>query len=551
MSEKDVTSFLQALGLSRREIQVYMFLAKNGIQSSSFAAKRLKMERVQAYRTFIKLQNKGFIEATLERPTRFGIVPFEKLVETNIESRKNELATLSAQKADLLASWRNISLRESEYTIAKFSIIAGKKKIHMKMLAMIEEAKKGIEILTTGQGLFQEDLAGILDCLRQPGSNNTLRTRIITEITHENLGIVKSLQKKSSKTSNIECRHLSLSPSLFPRFIVKDKEEAFLYAISGEEQSALKLEDEGLWINDKMFISILEGFFSQMWHTAADATRRIDELTTGTPIGETIVIKDPEEAMEKITNVLRSTQEDLIAITSSQGINNLVRNDIFAKYCKSLKFRLMAPLDLENLESAKKLSQRYEVRHVPINFMTMMLADKKHLFMFRSPSPHDSADEAAFYMGDTFYTNDPKSTERVGEMLFDAWKRGMEISQITSKPEMRMPAIEIATSETTSKLVVAMLRANASSILITRDAKPIGIISDREALREIVEYHRDPEQTLVQDLDYTPLVTLENGFSITDALKRMQKEGARRIAVLKNGQLVGMLNQEGFDKDGK
>ena len=48
MSEKDVTRFLQILGLSKREIQVYMFLAKSGVQSASFVAKRLKMERVQA-----------------------------------------------------------------------------------------------------------------------------------------------------------------------------------------------------------------------------------------------------------------------------------------------------------------------------------------------------------------------------------------------------------------------------------------------------------------------------------------------------------------------
>jgi hypothetical protein len=76
LSEKDVMRFLQVLGLSKREIQVYMFLAKSGVQSTSFVAKRLKMERVQAYRTFKKLQEKGFIEATLERPTRFTIVGF-------------------------------------------------------------------------------------------------------------------------------------------------------------------------------------------------------------------------------------------------------------------------------------------------------------------------------------------------------------------------------------------------------------------------------------------------------------------------------------------
>ena len=113
MSEKDVTKFLQGLGLSKREIQVYMFLAKSGVQSTSFVAKRLKMERVQAYRTFKKLQEKGFIEATLERPTRFTIVPFENLVDAFISAKKNEVANLSDQKQSLLTSWSSISAPEN------------------------------------------------------------------------------------------------------------------------------------------------------------------------------------------------------------------------------------------------------------------------------------------------------------------------------------------------------------------------------------------------------------------------------------------------------
>ncbi len=121
LNEKDITRFLQMLGLSKREIQVYMFLAKSGVQSTSFVAKRLKMERVQAYRTFKKLQEKGFIEATLERPTRFTIVPFENLVDSFINTKKNEVSNLNEQKQGLIAAWQSISAPESEYTLAKFS----------------------------------------------------------------------------------------------------------------------------------------------------------------------------------------------------------------------------------------------------------------------------------------------------------------------------------------------------------------------------------------------------------------------------------------------
>jgi sugar-specific transcriptional regulator TrmB/CBS domain-containing protein len=546
LSEKDISKFLQALGLSKREIQIYMFLAKSGVQSTSFASKRLKMERVQAYRTFKKLQDKGFIEATLERPTRFTIVPFEELMDSFINAKKSEVTSLNEQKEGLLASWRTMSTPESEYSIAKFSVITGKKKIHSKMLSMIEESKKGVLSLTTSVGLVQEDLAGVFDAIARPAQKRGVQFKIITDISQENLKIVERIDKKLSvENVDVELRHINLSSKFFPRFLIKDEEEAILYALSGDQASVLNLEDEGLWINDKMFISILKAFFVHMWQNAVDATRRIDELKTGIPLDETIVIKDPEEALAKVAKVLEAAKEDVIAITSSQSINDFLENDPFAKHRKKgLKFRLMAPIDLDNLEAAKKLSASYQIKHVPINYLTIMVIDDKQLFMFKTPLLSEWTSESPFYMGDTFYTNDPRSIERVSEMLNDAWKRGVEIAEISSQAGMKLPTIEVSSAETAAELVNAMLQNRVSSILITENRKPIGIISDREILKEIVENQKDPRKTLTKDLKYTPLIALDSGESITDALKVMREKGIKRIAVIKNGQLVGILTED-------
>ena len=100
-----------------------------------------------------------------------------------------------------------------------------------------------------------------------------------------------------------------MTSKFFPRFLIKDEEEAILYAPFGNEASVLNLEDEGLWINDKMFISVLKAFFDQMWQTGVDALRRIDELKSGIPIGETLVIKGVEEAWAKVTKVLKAQKK--------------------------------------------------------------------------------------------------------------------------------------------------------------------------------------------------------------------------------------------------
>ncbi len=527
-----------------------MFLAKSGVQSTSFVAKRLKMERVQAYRTFKKLQEKGFIEATLERPTRFTIVPFSALVDNFITAKKNEVANLNDQKQNLLTAWQSISAPESEYPVAKFSIITGKKKIHSKMLNMIEESKSEVIVLTTALGMIQEDIAGIFDAAVTPSLERNIQVQIITDISNENLKVVERIDRNITEDKlNIKLRHINMSSKFFPRFLIKDEEEAILYAPFGNEASVLNLEDEGLWINDKMFISVLKAFFVQMWQSGIEAARRIDELKTGIPLGETYVIKGEEEAWSKITQILDAAKKDIVVIASSQSINALAEDDPLVKYFKKgLKVRLMASIDLDNLEPAQKLGKNYEVKHVPISYMTMMLVDDKHLFMFKNPPMSDFGVESAFYLADTFYSSDPGQTERVSEMLNDIWKRGIDISEISDQAGTKLPTVEVETTDTVAQTVNRMLQDNVNSVLITEHYKPIGVISDRDVLREIVEKQSHPLKTMAKDLNYTPLIVLQADETMITAMKIMSQKGFKRAAMVKNGQLIGMLTEEAAKK---
>lgn len=546
LSEKDITKFLRVLGLSKREIQVYIFLSKSGIQSTSYVAKKLKMERVQAYRTFKKLQEKGFIEATLERPTRFTAVSFETLLDSFINSKKSEVVRLTKQKENLLSTWQAMSKPESTYPVSKFSVVTGKKKIHTKMKSMIEESTKEVLILTTSVGLIQEDIAGIYEEIIKLFQKRHINFQILTDVSKDNLSILERIDKNlSHMNADFRIRHLSLDSEFFPRFLIKDEEEAILYAPFGENTSMLQLEDEGLWIKDKLFISILKAFFGRMWKSAVEVARRVDELKSGIPIGETVVIQDPKEAWSKVTKVLETANYEVIFITSSQSINHLVEKDPFIKYCrKTVNCRIMASIDLDNIEKAEELAVHHDLRHVPISYMTMMVVDNQHLFIFKKPSLNETMNEFGFYLVDTFYSNDPRSTQRVSEMLNDIWKRGVEISKISSQAGMKMPTVEISTTETMSKLAHKMLKKGVNSIIITDNQKPIGMISDKELLKEIVENQKDPKKTLVKNLNYTPLITLGSRESITDAIKLLHKNAIKRIAILKNGQLVGMLTGE-------
>lgn len=523
-----------------------MFLAKSGVQSTSFVAKRLKMERVQAYRTFKKLQEKGLIEATLERPTRFTIVPFESLLSSFIETKRSEVKNLSEQTESLIASWKTVSAPEMEYPIAKYSVITGKKKIYSKMLSMIGEAKKGVLILTTGLGIIHEDLAGILDAVIFSARKQKTPFRILTDVTSDNAAIIEGIYKKTSfEGSDVECRHLSFGSRTFPRFMIKDEEEAILYASSSDETSMLNLEDEGLWINDRMFIAVLKAFYMQMWQGSVDGKLRIEELKTGTPIGETMIIRDPKVAWEKISKALEAAKTEVVAINSSQSINFLCEKDPFKDHLKKgIQFRVMAPIDLDNLEAAKMLSSQYQLKHVPINYLNLMIIDDKVLFMFKSPQLDEVSSDSFFSLPDTFYTNDSKYVERVREMLVDTWKRGTEISKISSQAGMETPRVKVDGTETLANLVNVMLKDDITTVMIMEDDKPVGLLNQKDLLREVIKSRADPAKIKVRDFAYTPLVTMQEGMSIKDVLNLMRTKNVKRAAVMKGDQMVGMLTQE-------
>jgi CBS domain-containing protein len=51
-------------------------------------------------------------------------------------------------------------------------------------------------------------------------------------------------------------------------------------------------------------------------------------------------------------------------------------------------------------------------------------------------------------------------------------------------------------------------------------------------------------KTLAKDTNYTPLIILEGDESMITAMKIMSEKEFKRAAVVKNGQLIGMLTEE-------
>ena len=94
---------------------------------------------------------------------------------------------------------------------------------------MIEESNHEVIILTTSLGLIQEDIAGVFDSAITASQDRNIQLQIITDISHENYKIVERIDRTIAEEKlNMKLRHVGMTSKFFPRFLIKDEEEAML-----------------------------------------------------------------------------------------------------------------------------------------------------------------------------------------------------------------------------------------------------------------------------------------------------------------------------------
>lgn len=265
---------LEDFGLTNKESEVYIYLAKTCIQKAGTISKRLKMHKAQVYRILGSLRSKGLVESTFEVPMRFEAVPFERYLDLMIKAKKEEVTLLEGKRDKLLAHWNSINIECPAFHLGRFMIIEGSKKLYSMVFQMFERAEKEVLGIIDSLGLIQAVQLGLLNVLEKTQA----RFRFLTEITKENLQTVKPvLEMMTTKNANFTVNHVGLVSGICPRFIIRDDEEA-LILLSHEDQSSIdRKHEDGIWTN-KPAVFYTTSFFEELWHKSTNIDKRIHEL---------------------------------------------------------------------------------------------------------------------------------------------------------------------------------------------------------------------------------------------------------------------------------
>jgi CBS domain-containing protein len=102
--------------------------------------------------------------------------------------------------------------------------------------------------------------------------------------------------------------------------------------------------------------------------------------------------------------------------------------------------------------------------------------------------------------------------------------------------------VRVVRPDTLVKEVVAtMNKFNIGSIVVVKSDRPVGVITERDILRRIVEPCLAPETLRAREVMTSPVITIGDTASIDEAARIMARKRVKRLLVMDNEKLAGII----------
>ncbi len=87
-----------------------------------------------------------------------------------------------------------------------------------------------------------------------------------------------------------------------------------------------------------------------------------------------------------------------------------------------------------------------------------------------------------------------------------------------------------------------MTKRDVGAVPVTKDGELVGIVTDRDIVVRVLGDRQDPQTVALGDIATSVLVTVTPDMELTDARELMAEHRVRRLPVMKDGELVGIVS---------
>ena len=116
----------------------------------------------------------------------------------------------------------------------------------------------------------------------------------------------------------------------------------------------------------------------------------------------------------------------------------------------------------------------------------------------------------------------------------------MELLEV--RDVMTCPTITEDEDALVAKLLRSMKLSGIGSVVVTKEGEPVGIVTDRDIVIKVIMKGKDLNKVKAKEIMSSPLITIESDASLGHACKFLIEHGIRRLPVIEDEELVGMVS---------
>jgi CBS domain-containing protein len=113
------------------------------------------------------------------------------------------------------------------------------------------------------------------------------------------------------------------------------------------------------------------------------------------------------------------------------------------------------------------------------------------------------------------------------------------------KDLMTKTVIIIEADKTVIEAAALMSQNDVGNLIVMDDNTPRGIVTERDLVRRVLAKGKSPN-TRISEVMTTPLRVIDPDAPLKEAARRMVGKGIRRLAVIKDNKLVGIITAVDF-----
>ena len=245
-------------GLEKKEAEIVCLLNQNQNRKASYLAKELKLSRLDAYNTLSKLQEKGIVSATADRPMKFNSKTVNEAAKylMNLKEQQIKLIKKGLNELDSKTKTKILSSESNNNSLSpKFGVIKGRNHIFSKIEFMIESAQEKIFLSLGRFGILHLTKSSAIDAL-----NLASKKGIVCQV-------VACLDKRTLKfydelDESISLRH---SENLNSQLCLQDQENVLQFLDVESNPVGKGRNDAALFVESKHFATSQLDLIETLW----------------------------------------------------------------------------------------------------------------------------------------------------------------------------------------------------------------------------------------------------------------------------------------------